>query len=124
MPLATTVVGSYPKPSYLNVPDWFAGASYGSEATTIQYSCCDVKAMEAQFLQATEDVIEAQCSCGVDVVTDGEVRRENYIHYLCRFIEGIDFEQLTHSVLRNGDESSRLTLTHCTQAHTRLTYQL
>jgi len=38
----------------------------------------------------------------VDVVTDGEVRRENYIHYFCRFVDGIDFENKTEIAARNG----------------------
>jgi 5-methyltetrahydropteroyltriglutamate--homocysteine methyltransferase len=38
----------------------------------------------------------------VDVVTDGEVRRENYIHYFCRFVDGIDFGNKTEIKARNG----------------------
>jgi len=58
--------------------------------------------LEADIMQATQDVINTQCACGVQIVTDGEVRRENYIHYLCRFIEGISFDNLTLTSLRNG----------------------
>merc|ERR1711881_1792 len=58
--------------------------------------------MGADIMQATEEVIKVQCDCGVEVVTDGEVRRENYIHYLCRYIEGISFDKLTLKSVRNN----------------------
>merc|ERR1719379_22758 len=58
--------------------------------------------LEMDIMQATEEVICEQCDCGVEIVTDGEVRRENYIHYLCRFIEGISFETLTTKSVRNN----------------------
>merc|ERR1711959_568242 len=63
----------------------------------------ELKAMlEADIMQATEEVIKVQCDCGVEIVTDGEVRRENYIHYLCRYIDGISFDNLTFTSLRNN----------------------
>ena len=35
--LRTTVIGSYPKPSYLKIPDWFKmGASTGDELVAYQ----------------------------------------------------------------------------------------
>ena len=34
-------------------------------------------------------VINDQVAAGIDIPTDGEVRRENYIHYHCRNLEGI-----------------------------------
>jgi 5-methyltetrahydropteroyltriglutamate--homocysteine methyltransferase len=46
--------------------------------------------------------VQDQVECGVDIPTDGEQRRENYIHYHCRHIEGIDFGKLTRKVHRNG----------------------
>lgn len=51
---------------------------------------------------ATAEVIREQLRCGIDIVTDGEIRRENYVHYQCRHFEGFDFEHLTRRVLRNG----------------------
>ena len=50
---------------------------------------------ETIFLKAIKEVIQDQIECGIDIVTDGEVRRENYIHYHCRHIQGIDFNKLT-----------------------------
>ena len=58
--------------------------------------------LERQLVEATKHVTKIQRECGVDVVTDGEVRRENYIHYLCRYIDGISFDELTETSCRNG----------------------
>ena len=45
---------------------------------------------------------------GIDVPTDGEVRRENYIFYQCRHLHGFDFERLTEKVARDGAFTARL----------------
>jgi 5-methyltetrahydropteroyltriglutamate--homocysteine methyltransferase len=63
---------------------------------------------EEVFVRAARDVIEDQISCGIDIPTDGEVRRENYIHYHCRHLEGFDFEELTLKSLRNDAYSVEL----------------
>merc|ERR1711977_501208 len=100
-----TVIGSYPKPSYLKLPDVFQSNESKQKKGLIAdedilkemnkifaAQTPESQAMlEADIMQATEEVICAQCDCGVDIPTDGEVRRENYIHYLCRYIEGISF---------------------------------
>ena len=39
---------------------------------------------------------------GISIPTDGEVRRENYIHYHCRHLGGFDFNRLEHRILRDG----------------------
>jgi len=53
--------------------------------------------------QGTKEVVEDQCNAGITVPSDGEISRENYIHYHCRHLEGIDFQNLTEAVLRNGN---------------------
>ena len=53
--------------------------------------------------KATSEIISDQEECGIDILTDGEVRRENYIHYHCRHLEGIDFTNLTEKVARTGN---------------------
>lgn len=116
MPLTTTVIGSYPKPEYLKVPNWFetGTAAHSGDATTAytsflrEQSDDELVKLEEDMMRATADVIKEQSCCGIDVVSDGEVRRENYIHYLCRFIEGIDFNQLTESSCRNGAYTATL----------------
>ena len=105
--MITTVIGSYPKPSYLQVPDWF-NAEGGTDTANPTADYLDAISKmgdkrEGIFLKATKEVIQDQVECGIDIVTDGEVRRENYIHYHCRHLEGIDFNQLTKKVARTGN---------------------
>ena len=106
MPLLTTTIGAYPKPDFLPVPDWFVvedGPSSKRPTATYLAALAEMgEEAEALFVRATEAVIEDQLSVGIDIPTDGEVRRENYIHYHCRQLEGFDFETLTKRELRNG----------------------
>ena len=39
---------------------------------------------------------------GVDIVSDGEERRDNYVFYYCRHLDGFDFEHRTRIVGRSG----------------------
>ena len=39
--------------------------------------------VEELFNKATKEIISDQEECGIDILTDGEVRREKYIHYHC-----------------------------------------
>ena len=105
--MLTTVIGAYPKPSFLQLPDWF-NAEGGTDTLkpTVDYNNA-IKKMgedaESIFLKAAAEVINDQIECGIDIVTDGEVRRENYIHYHCRHITGVDFNTLTEKIARTGN---------------------
>ena len=57
--------------------------------------------MEAVLARALREVIEDQVEAGIDIPTDGEIRRDNYIHYHCRHLEGFDFEDLTRKGRRS-----------------------
>ena len=50
--------------------------------------------------RATAEVVQEQDELGIDIPTDGEVRRENYIHYHCRHLKGVDFEALSEKQMR------------------------
>ena len=105
--MITTVIGSYPKPSYLQVPDWFnAEGGTDTDNPTADYLDAISKMgdqKETIFLRATKEIVQDQIECGIDIVTDGEVRRENYIHYHCRHLNGIDFSNLTEKTARTGN---------------------
>ena len=105
--MLTTVIGAYPKPNYLKITDWFNAKGGTDTENPTKYYSKEVKQMgektEELFLQAATEVIKDQIECGIDIVTDGEVRRENYIHYHCRHIAGVDFETLTEKVARTGN---------------------
>ena len=112
MSLKTTCIGAYPKPDYVPVADWFnmdGGLSDATSKVTRQYSKVMSSAggstdneIEALFREATQFAITEQVKAGIDIPTDGEMRRENYIHYQCRHLKGFDFENLTERVLRDG----------------------
>ena len=104
MTLTTTCIGAFPKPGYVPVRDWFQvglGASDYADQVVRGWSSNAADA-EALLDRATAEVIADQLACGIDLPTDGEVRRENYVHYQCRHFDGFDFENLTERVLRNG----------------------
>ncbi len=108
-PIPTTTIGAFPKPDYVPVRDWFdisrETGGMNSSQTTTDYTA-DSKNMdtnhEALFVRAAKEVIEIQLRAGVSIPTDGEVRRENYIHYHCRHLDGFDFDNLENRVLRDG----------------------
>jgi 5-methyltetrahydropteroyltriglutamate--homocysteine methyltransferase len=112
MSIKTTVIGAYPKPDYLPVTDWFRNdEGPDNRAPTAQYEA-EVAAMgdvgESLFQRAAGDVIADQIAAGIDIVTDGEVRRENYVHYHCRHLHGMDFATLTERPVRTGTYRAEL----------------
>lgn len=112
--IKTTCIGAYPKPDYVPIIDWFElenGLVAESAEVTRRYTAVMENAneeTEALFIKATQAAIDDQINCGVDVPTDGEQRRENYIHYHCRHLTGIDFNILTSRVLRDGAYETEL----------------
>jgi|TARA_B100000214_G_scaffold334316_1_gene276951 5-methyltetrahydropteroyltriglutamate--homocysteine methyltransferase len=113
--LTTTVIGSFPKPSYLPIEDWFNSArndgGMDTERVTKEFTQYIEKKSDSDehlFVRAAKDVINLQIDAGIDIPTDGEVRRENYIHYHCRYLEGFDFKNLEHRVLRDGAYETNL----------------
>ena len=109
MALLTTTIGAYPKPDYVKITDWFKlgmdtpdpTKNYALEITQLG------KAAEDIFVRGTREAILDQVQAGIDLPTDGEIRRENYIHYHCRHLEGIDFEKLSERTVR-GNYTARL----------------
>jgi 5-methyltetrahydropteroyltriglutamate--homocysteine methyltransferase len=108
MNIKTTCNGAFPKPDWLPVRDWFQvedGMTDSGGDVTLQYTKTIAqggKEIEKQFDKATVQAVADQIECGIDVPTDGEQRRENYIHYQCRHLSGFDFTNLTKRILRNG----------------------
>jgi len=108
-PIETTTIGAFPKPPYVPVRDWFDAAretgGLNSAQTTRDYTVDvekDKAAQAALFIRAAKEVIDIQIRARVTIPTDGEVRRENYLHYHCRHLDGFDFVNFEHRVLRDG----------------------
>ena len=94
----TTTIGSFPKPDYVPVRDWFE-TRY---SVTFDASYFNNRNFETQFALATQAAVTAQIDAGVDIPTDGEVRREHYIFYHLRHLSGVDFEHLQLREIRTG----------------------
>ena len=105
--MITTVIGAFPKPAFLQLPDWFniEGGTDTKYPTKFYNHAIEKMGSEAEniFLKATKEVINDQIECNIDIITDGEVRRENYIHYHCRHLSGINFNKLTKKIARTGN---------------------
>ena len=104
MPLITTTIGSYPKPDYVPTPDWFrVGMDSSSPSVAFdEFLASTPDNLDEIYLRATTEVVTEQVELGIDVPTDGEIRRENYIYHQCRNFDGFDFTNLTRRTLRNG----------------------
>ncbi len=100
--LTTTTIGAYPKPESVAVETWFGARtrrpSEGYEAALDRMGAEAAGLLDA----AVVEVVRAQVAAGIDIPTDDEVRRDNYVHYHCRHLTGIDFERLTEKTARAG----------------------
>ena len=90
--LLTTVVGSYPQPEWLIDRTVLAGAS----VPRIRMS--DLWRIPAEHLEAAQDdatlvAIRDLERAGVDIITDGEIRRESYSNRFATALEGVDLDQ-------------------------------
>ena len=91
-PLLTTVVGSYPQ------PDWLIDRQKLTEAGVPRVRAREVWRVSAELLEqaqddATELAIHAMERAGIDILTDGEIRRESYSNHFTTTLEGIDAEK-------------------------------
>ncbi len=110
MTILTTTIGSYPKPGHVPVPDWFHGKSeadagrHPSNPTQLYSEYLSRRGAEGEtaFDEGTQEIVREQDEIGIDIPTDGEVRREHYVFYHLRHIDGIDFENLSEREMRQG----------------------
>ena len=105
MRLLTTAIGAWPKPEYVRLPDWFTHPD-GPDARDPTRGWAD--AMEALgddaetlIARGVSEAVDDQVDAGIDIPTDGEIARENYIHYHCRHLGGVSFDRLEEKALRN-----------------------
>ncbi len=110
--MLTTCIGAYPKPDFLKLPDWFNIPDGPDSAEPTKRWEAAVAALghsaDETIRAAYGQVVADQTEVGIDIPTDGEVKRENYIHYHCRHLGGIDFLNLSVRELRGGTYSAEL----------------
>ena len=99
MTLLTTCIGAYPKPPYVPRMAWMHENAAVGEA---EAEALTAEERLAAFDRATREVVAEQDAIGIDIPTDGEIRRANYIHYHCRHLEGFEVDTHTLCTMRNG----------------------
>jgi len=97
----TTLVGSYPQPEWLidrkKLADRFPPRVRAKELWRV----AEPYLAEAQD-DATIMAIKAQEEAGLDIVTDGEIRRESYSNRFATALEGVDVDNPGTALDRSG----------------------
>ena len=89
--LPTTVVGSYPQ------PDWLVDRASLEHHGVPRTHAHDIWRIQAPLLEQAQDdgtilAIRDMERAGIDIITDGEIRRESYSNRFALALEGIDAE--------------------------------
>jgi 5-methyltetrahydropteroyltriglutamate--homocysteine methyltransferase len=100
--LPTTVVGSYPQ------PDWLVNREMLSKSVPrVRMNIWRVP--EPWLEQAQDDAtivaIRDMERAGIDIITDGEIRRESYSNRFATALEGIDIDKPGQVKARSGNET-------------------
>ena len=100
--LQTTVVGSYPQ------PDWLVRRELFSK--TVPRVRMDIWRVAEPWLEQAQDdatvlAIRDMERAGIDIITDGEIRRESYSNRFATALEGIDTKTPGLLKTRTGHET-------------------
>jgi 5-methyltetrahydropteroyltriglutamate--homocysteine methyltransferase len=89
--LETTIAGSLPKPSWLAEPNklWPEWRSHGA-------------ALVEAKRDATLLALKTQEAAGIDIVTDGEMSRQHFVHGFLEGVEGVDFNNRIKMGIRDN----------------------
>ena len=97
----TTLVGSYPQPDWLLDRKQLAGRFPPRVRARELWRIPEPFLAEAQD-DATIMAIKAQEEAGLDIVTDGEIRRESYSNRFATALEGVDIDHPGSALDRSG----------------------
>src|SRR6186713_1239831 len=97
----TTLVGSYPQPEWLIDRAKLAGRFPPRVRARELWRIAEPFLAEAQD-DATILAIRAQEDAGLDIITDGEIRRESYSNRFATALEGIDIDNPGTALDRSG----------------------
>ncbi len=97
----TTLVGSYPQ------PEWLIDRERLAKHVPPRVRAAELwRVAEPYLAQAQDDAtvlaIRAQEEAGLDIVTDGEIRRESYSNRFATALEGIDLDNPGVAITRSG----------------------
>ena len=87
----TTLVGSYPQPEWLIDRKRLAGRFPPRVRAREFWRVPESLLAEAQD-DATIVAIKAQEEAGIDIITDGEIRRESYSNHFATALDGVDLD--------------------------------
>ena len=99
--LPTTVVGSYPQ------PDWLVDRDKLLTRLPPRVRARDVWRIPEPLLEQAQDdatlvAIHEMQRAGIDILTDGEIRRESYSNRFATALEGIDLDNPGQRASRSG----------------------
>jgi 5-methyltetrahydropteroyltriglutamate--homocysteine methyltransferase len=97
----TSLVGSFPQPEWLIDREKLAGRLPPRVRAMELWRVDEEHLAEAQN-DATLAAIKAQEDAGLDILTDGEIRRESYSNYFATALDGIDIENPGTAMDRSG----------------------
>lgn len=97
----TTLVGSYPQ------PDWLIDRAKLAGRFPPRVRARELWRVPEQWLAQAQDdatvlAIRAQEQAGLDIVTDGEIRRESYSNRFATALEGVDIDNPGTALDRSG----------------------
>src|SRR5215212_12062998 len=99
--LPTTVVGSYPQ------PDWLVDRENLRNRLPPRIRAHEIWKIEEPLLHQAQDdatllAIDAMERAGVDIISDGEIRRESYSNHFATALDGIDIDNPGTAIDRTG----------------------
>jgi 5-methyltetrahydropteroyltriglutamate--homocysteine methyltransferase len=102
--LLTTVVGSYPQ------PDWLIDRERLLERLPPRVRARELWRIPEPFLEEAQDdatraAVQDMERAGVDVITDGEMRRESYSNRFATALDGVDLDEPGVALDRTGHEN-------------------
>ncbi|MBL8701984.1 MAG: cobalamin-independent methionine synthase II family protein [Alphaproteobacteria bacterium] len=100
-PIATTVVGSYPQ------PDWLVDRGVLRTSRVPRVHAPELWRVAPEFLESAQDdatilAIRDMERAGIDVITDGEIRRESYSNRFALMLDGVDAARPATTIGRTG----------------------
>ncbi len=102
--IKTTVIGSYPKYPRLIGEDfdtkWLV--SPGNNLDEIWKNKDNLEEIQKEAICWA---VSEQEKAGIDIITDGEQRRGNFVFYHCQHLKGFDFANKEEKKLRGGSRS-------------------
>jgi 5-methyltetrahydropteroyltriglutamate--homocysteine methyltransferase len=97
----TSLVGSYPQ------PDWLIRRDVLSKSMPARTRASDLWKVDLNFLEQAQDdatllAIRDMERAGLDILTDGEARRESYSNRFATALEGLDLDNPGQIISRSG----------------------